>query len=107
MFQTIVVPLDGSPTAAHVLSYLPLVVAPGARVTLVGVVTPLLDAPWTTAREKEAAAEVGRASAFLWQDLEARAQSLRARGFPAVTSVRTGDLTTEILGCARAVDADR
>ncbi len=79
---------------------------PDAQVTLVGVVTPLLDAPFGRAQETEIAAQMERARPLLWQDLETRARPLRARGLHVVTTVRTGDITAEILACARETNAD-
>jgi nucleotide-binding universal stress UspA family protein len=83
-----------------------LVAPPDARVTLVGVVTPLLDLPATPAREAETIAQMERSRAFLWRDLDAHAVSLRAQGVRVVTTVRTGDVTEEIIGCAREMEAD-
>jgi nucleotide-binding universal stress UspA family protein len=106
MFRSVIVPLDGTPAAAHALPYLSLIAAPGARVTLVGVVTLPLDLPSPPSQEMEAVAQMERASAFLWQDLDQRAQPLRAQGFHVVTTVRTGDITEEILVAARDAGAD-
>ena len=106
MFRSLVVPLDGSPTAAQALPYVPFVAMPDACITLVGVATPVLDMPCTSAQETGAIEQMERTRAFLWQDLETRAQSLRAQGFRVVTTVRTGDVIEEILTCAQETDAD-
>lgn len=106
MFRSILVPLDGTPAAAEILAYIPLVVAPDARVTLVGVAAPLLDGSTTPLKEREIVEQVEHFRAYLWQELETRAKPLREQGLHVVTTVRTGDVTAEILACAREVDAD-
>jgi nucleotide-binding universal stress UspA family protein len=106
MFRSLLVPLDGTPVAAQALPYVPIIAAPGARITLVGVATPPLDMPGTRAQEADIVAQMERTRAFLWQDLEARAEPLRAHGLHVVTTVRTGDVTAEILTCASEAAAD-
>jgi nucleotide-binding universal stress UspA family protein len=106
MFRSLVVPLDGSPTAAQALAYVPFVATPDACVTLVGVATPMLDTPWTAARGREAIDQLEHARALLWQDLEARAVAIRSQGVRTLTTVRTGDVTEAILACACEANAD-
>ena len=105
MFHAIVVPLDGSLLGASILPYIPFLAAPGASVTLVSVIKPHWEniCPSQHARHAE---QADRLRTLLQRDLESRAQPLRAAGFAVTTAVQTGDVATEILGCARAHDAD-
>jgi nucleotide-binding universal stress UspA family protein len=71
-----------------------------------GVAERLLAGPTSRIQERAVVEQVEHVRAHLWRELEADAGSLRERGLRVVTTVCTGDVTEEILACAREVDAD-
>lgn len=106
MFRSIIVPLDGSPLATRALRYAALVAAPGARITLIGVVEPPINDLFTVSRSQEIVDEMSFCHDILSREVEARAEPLRTQGFDVVTTVRTGGPTGEIIGCAHDAHAD-
>lgn len=106
MFQSIVVPLDGSPLAAHALDYATQVADPGAHFMLIAVVDiPVADA-FRATHEQAVAEMIAHSQEVLARELEERAQSLRQRGFAVATTIRTGAATEEILRAAADARAD-
>jgi nucleotide-binding universal stress UspA family protein len=106
MFQTVIVPLDGSPLAAHALDYAAQVANPGAHLMLVAVVDIPVDDGFRASHEKAVAEMVSHSRDALVHELTARAESLQAKGFRVTTTIRTGDTTEEILRCAADARAD-
>jgi nucleotide-binding universal stress UspA family protein len=97
MFQTIIVPLDGSPLAAHALDYATQVADPGAHLILVAVVDIPVDDDFRASHERAVAEMVAHSRDALTHELAARAEPLQAKGFQVTTTIRTGDATEEIL----------
>jgi nucleotide-binding universal stress UspA family protein len=106
MFQTVVVPLDGSPLAANALDYAMRIVDPTAHLMLVAVVDIPVDEDFRASHERAIEEMITHSQEALAHDLEERAEPLRERGFRVTTTVRTGDATDEILRCAADARAD-
>lgn len=106
MFTSIIVPLDGSLLAARALPYATLVAAPGARITLIGVVEPPSDDSFIESRSHQIMDEMSFSREILAREVEMRAEPLRAQGFDVVTTVRTGAPVGEIIGGAHDEHAD-
>lgn len=105
MFRSIVIPLDGSTSAAESLHYATLFAAPDTCVTLMRVVEvpPGLE---SMHHADEFASERDRQQLSLWQETDKLAAPLRAQGLDVAVAVRTGDATDEIIACAHEHDAD-
>lgn len=106
MFQTIIVPLDGSPLAAHALDYATQVADPSAHLLLVAVVDIPVDDGFRASHERTVAEMVAHSRDALAHELAAQAGPLQAKGFRVTAAVRTGDATEEILRCAADARAD-
>lgn len=106
MFQSIVVPLDGSAIAAQALPYATRIAAPGARIALVGVVEPPVNEYFNYSSTVQLADQMDFSREILCSEVEAQAKQLRAQGFAVTTTVPTGSATDEIIRCAHDAHAD-
>ncbi|MGI8688854.1 MAG: universal stress protein [Thermomicrobiales bacterium] len=100
MFQSILVPLDGSRIAAQALPYaMALAQARAADITLLGVVAPPgsrdVGMPRVARREADE-----RTMATTTAYLRSMAATVRARGLTAAITVRHGDPAAAIIDCA-------
>lgn len=104
LFENIVVPLDGSEFAEHILLHLPQVATPAATVHVVTVIEPVryaaagldFNTPQLVTIIREGAAEY----------IEKQRANLAAAGYQAKAHVVEGDATYSILELANRVDAD-
>lgn len=106
MFQSIVVPLDGSPLAAQALDCATQIASPDGHFTLVAVVDIPMDDAFRTRHEQAVAEMLAQSHDALTHEIEARAETMRARGFNVTTTVRVGDAAGEIIRCAADTGAD-
>lgn len=104
--QTVLVPVDGSPSALRAVQWTGQVMArqPGAHVHLVNV-QPAMDA-W------EVTSHLGAGEIAQWQAatsagvLDPAAKQLLAAGVTVTTHARVGDVATTIADCARDLQCD-
>jgi nucleotide-binding universal stress UspA family protein len=79
MFQTIIVPLDGSPLAAHALDYATQVADPNAHLMLVAVVDIPVDDGFPASHERSVADMVAHSRDVLAHELAAQVGPLQER----------------------------
>ena len=104
--QTVLVPVDGSPSAQRAVEWIGQVLGrqTGAHVHLVNV-QPAIDA-W------EVASHLGAGEIAQWQAataagvLDPAAKRLLAAGITVTTHARVGDVATTIAGCTRDLQCD-
>ncbi len=105
MFESVVIPLDGSAIAARAIPYAVRIAAPGARITLVGVVEPPVN-EFDYNSSAQITEQLDFCREVLSREVMTQAIRLRDQGFAVTTSVRTGNVTDEIIHCARDAHAE-
>lgn len=106
MFRSVLVPLDGSSTAAQAIPYAARIAAPGARIALVCVVEPPVNELFNISRSAQVAEQMDFSREILSREAAVQAERLRDQGFQVITALPSGSATDEIISCAHIVHAD-